>query len=210
MNTTDFPTRRCWLIGRRAPSQNLIRVSGFRADRGCDRLCEPGVICTLITFVSSTINSIHHRRVEADMKREMIERGMSADEITKVIEAAMPPERRDATVDRLLGKEKDLSRAKTAKARLNRRHGATTAGETSALFRKLAVAVRTDSAGTTAIRRSTPAIGSGTARFTEPELPRRLVGEIDTGADIRCTGWESHGACIGQRVDPVLGKRSAP
>jgi len=29
------------------------------------------------------------------MKREMIERGMSADEITKVIEAAMPPE--DAT-----------------------------------------------------------------------------------------------------------------
>jgi hypothetical protein len=57
--------------------------------------CATGVICTLITFVSTTINSIHHRRVEADMKREMIERGMSADEITKVIEAAMPPE--DAT-----------------------------------------------------------------------------------------------------------------
>ena len=57
--------------------------------------CGTGVICTLITLVSSTINSIHHRRVEADMKREMIERGMSAEEITKVIEAAMPPE--DAT-----------------------------------------------------------------------------------------------------------------
>jgi hypothetical protein len=57
--------------------------------------CATGVVCTLITFVASTINSIHHRRVEADMKREMIERGMSADEITKVIEAAMPPE--DAT-----------------------------------------------------------------------------------------------------------------
>src|SRR6478735_1598612 len=57
--------------------------------------CATGVICTLISFISSTINSIHHRRVEADMKREMIERGMSADEITKVIEAAMPPE--DAT-----------------------------------------------------------------------------------------------------------------
>ena len=54
--------------------------------------CATGVLCTLITFVSTTINSIHHRRVEADMKREMIERGMSADEITKVIEAAMPPE----------------------------------------------------------------------------------------------------------------------
>jgi hypothetical protein len=57
--------------------------------------CATGVICTLITFVSSTINSIHHRRVESEMKRDMIERGMSADEIAKVIEAAMPPE--DAT-----------------------------------------------------------------------------------------------------------------
>lgn len=57
--------------------------------------CTTGVICTLITVVSTTINSIHHRRVETDMKREMIERGMSAEEITKVIEAAMPPE--DAT-----------------------------------------------------------------------------------------------------------------
>src|SRR4051812_12220691 len=57
--------------------------------------CATGVICTLVVSISSTINSIHHRRVEAEMKRDMIERGMSADEITKVIEAAMPPE--DAT-----------------------------------------------------------------------------------------------------------------
>src|SRR5262245_39919077 len=57
--------------------------------------CATGVICTIVVFISSTINSMHHRRVEADMKRDMIERGMSAEEITKVIEAAMPPE--DAT-----------------------------------------------------------------------------------------------------------------
>jgi len=57
--------------------------------------CLTGVICTVVVFVSSTINSIHCRRTEADMKREMIERGMSADEITKIIEAASPPE--DAT-----------------------------------------------------------------------------------------------------------------
>ena len=57
--------------------------------------CATGVICTIVMFAASTINSIHHRRVEADMKRDMIERGMSADEITKIIEAAMPPE--DAT-----------------------------------------------------------------------------------------------------------------
>jgi hypothetical protein len=54
--------------------------------------CATGVLCTLITVASSTINSIHRRRVEADMKRDMIERGMSADEIAKVIEAATPPE----------------------------------------------------------------------------------------------------------------------
>jgi hypothetical protein len=57
--------------------------------------CATGVICTLVVSISGTINSIHHRRMEADMKRDMIERGMSAEEITKVIEAAMPPE--DAT-----------------------------------------------------------------------------------------------------------------
>jgi hypothetical protein len=57
--------------------------------------CAAGVLCTLVTSISRTINSIHHRRMEAEMKRDMIERGMSADEITKIIEAAMPPE--DAT-----------------------------------------------------------------------------------------------------------------
>jgi len=53
--------------------------------------CATGVICTLIVSICSTINSIHHRRVQAEMKREMIERGMSADEIANVIEAS-PPE----------------------------------------------------------------------------------------------------------------------
>jgi hypothetical protein len=54
--------------------------------------CATGVLCTLVVFASSTINSIHRRRVEADMKREMIERGMSADEIAKIVESASPPE----------------------------------------------------------------------------------------------------------------------
>lgn len=54
--------------------------------------CATGVICTIVVFASTTINSIHRRRVEADMKCEMIERGMSADEIAKIIEAASPPE----------------------------------------------------------------------------------------------------------------------
>jgi hypothetical protein len=54
--------------------------------------CVTGVISTIVIFASSTINSIHRRRIEADMKRDMIERGLSADEIAKIIEAASPPE----------------------------------------------------------------------------------------------------------------------
>jgi hypothetical protein len=54
--------------------------------------CATGVICTIVMFVSSTINSVHRRRLEADLKREMLDRGMSADEIATVIEAASPPE----------------------------------------------------------------------------------------------------------------------
>ena len=54
--------------------------------------CATGVILVLVVSMTGTINSIHRRRLEADMKREMLDRGMSADEITKVIEAAAPPE----------------------------------------------------------------------------------------------------------------------
>jgi hypothetical protein len=54
--------------------------------------CATGVICTIVAFVSSTIMSIHNRRIEAELKRDMIERGMSAEEISQVIEAALPPE----------------------------------------------------------------------------------------------------------------------
>lgn len=54
--------------------------------------CATGIICTLSMFILHTINSIHRRRIEAEMKREMLDRGMSADEIAKIIEAASPPE----------------------------------------------------------------------------------------------------------------------
>jgi len=54
-----------------------------------------GLILALVGIVAGTIGSIQRRRAELDLKREMIERGLSADEITKIIEAATPPE--DAT-----------------------------------------------------------------------------------------------------------------
>jgi|SRR5688572_7577087 len=57
--------------------------------------CSVGIILGTLGILSGMINSIHRRRVEANMKRDMIERGMSADEIAKIIESVTPPE--DAT-----------------------------------------------------------------------------------------------------------------
>ena len=57
--------------------------------------CATGIILGLAGIVSSAINGAHRRRLEAEMKRDMIERGMTADEIAKIIETASPPE--DAT-----------------------------------------------------------------------------------------------------------------
>jgi hypothetical protein len=57
--------------------------------------CGTGIILGTFGILSGVFNSLHRRRVETDLKREMIDRGMSADEIAKIIESAMPPE--DAT-----------------------------------------------------------------------------------------------------------------
>lgn len=57
--------------------------------------CLTGVIISLAYFTSSWANAHHRRRVEADLKRDMLDRGMSADEIVKVIESSAPSE--DAT-----------------------------------------------------------------------------------------------------------------
>lgn len=54
--------------------------------------CGTGVLCTAILFVTTTINSMHRRNVEAKLKVEMLERGMSAGDVATVIEAATPPE----------------------------------------------------------------------------------------------------------------------
>jgi hypothetical protein len=54
--------------------------------------CLTGVIITLAYYVSSWASGVHRRRLEADLKREMLDRGMSADEIVKVIESSAPSE----------------------------------------------------------------------------------------------------------------------
>ncbi|HEY3393856.1 MAG TPA: hypothetical protein VGK58_14185 [Lacipirellulaceae bacterium] len=57
--------------------------------------CATALLLGTFGIISSAINSVHRRRAEIELKREMIDRGMSADEIAKVIESAAPPE--DAT-----------------------------------------------------------------------------------------------------------------
>jgi hypothetical protein len=57
--------------------------------------CATGIILGLAGIVAGTVNSVHRRRVEMEMKRDLVERGMAADEIAKIIECATPPE--DAT-----------------------------------------------------------------------------------------------------------------
>jgi hypothetical protein len=54
--------------------------------------CSTGVILGLAGIIYSAVDSVHRRRLEATMKREMIERGMSAEEIAKIIKATTSPE----------------------------------------------------------------------------------------------------------------------
>jgi hypothetical protein len=49
-----------------------------------------GVILGSLGLVTSMVNSIQRHRAELAFKREMVERGMSADDIARVIEAASP------------------------------------------------------------------------------------------------------------------------
>jgi hypothetical protein len=54
--------------------------------------CATGVVITLGKFAASYANTAQRRRLEADLKREMLDRGMSADEIVKIIESSAPSE----------------------------------------------------------------------------------------------------------------------
>jgi hypothetical protein len=52
--------------------------------------CATGVICTVVGCVSSTIASVHRRRLDHELKQELLDRGMNADEVAQVVEASPP------------------------------------------------------------------------------------------------------------------------
>ncbi len=54
--------------------------------------CGTGVIIVLSYFAGEVIGTVHRRNAEYELKRDMLDRGMTAEEIAQVIETAAPPE----------------------------------------------------------------------------------------------------------------------
>ncbi|HEY4233147.1 MAG TPA: hypothetical protein VGM76_06960 [Lacipirellulaceae bacterium] len=54
--------------------------------------CATGILIALPSVVLNLVGNIQRHRLNTDFKREMLDRGMSADEISKVIESAPLPE----------------------------------------------------------------------------------------------------------------------
>jgi hypothetical protein len=60
--------------------------------------CATGMIVALVSVIGGMVFRLKERQVEADLKRDMLDRGMSADEIQKIIESTP-----QSGVDRWLG-----------------------------------------------------------------------------------------------------------
>jgi len=54
--------------------------------------CVTAIVITLICTIAGTIRKVRRDRLNDELKREMVERGMSAEEIVQVIEADTLPE----------------------------------------------------------------------------------------------------------------------
>jgi hypothetical protein len=52
--------------------------------------CVTGIVISLAGIISGVITTIHRRRLESEMKRDLIDRGMSPDDIARVIESTQP------------------------------------------------------------------------------------------------------------------------
>ena len=50
----------------------------------------PGTLVGIVAIIGSTINRIHRRNVDAAMKQDMLDRGLSADDIERVLAAKSP------------------------------------------------------------------------------------------------------------------------
>ena len=52
--------------------------------------CATGIIISLVAIISGVVTSMHRIRREGELKRDMLDRGMPAEEIARVIESTPP------------------------------------------------------------------------------------------------------------------------
>jgi hypothetical protein len=52
--------------------------------------CATGIIISLVAIIAGMASSMHRARVDSELKREMLDRGMSAEEIARVVESSQP------------------------------------------------------------------------------------------------------------------------
>jgi hypothetical protein len=52
--------------------------------------CATLLIISLVGIIAGVMNTMHRSRLESELKREMLDRGMSAEDISEVIESAQP------------------------------------------------------------------------------------------------------------------------
>jgi len=62
--------------------------------------CVTAVICTVVGCTAGTISSVHRRRLEQELKQELLDRNMTADEVARVVESSAPSD----FLDRLAAK----------------------------------------------------------------------------------------------------------
>jgi hypothetical protein len=52
--------------------------------------CVAIVSISVVAIVCGMVQAVHRNRTEAELKRDMLDRGMSADEIARVVESSTP------------------------------------------------------------------------------------------------------------------------
>ena len=62
--------------------------------------CATGIVISVFAIVSGVVSSLQKNKLEIDLKREMLDRGMTADEIETVIKASKPTDFLERMADR--------------------------------------------------------------------------------------------------------------
>jgi hypothetical protein len=52
--------------------------------------CLTGLLITTVSLIVGLVQTIHRRRVEVDLKRELLDRGLGAEEIARIVESGQP------------------------------------------------------------------------------------------------------------------------